>query len=118
MDNRHLKLNANPIVAALQKPAAELTKADIIDYIVNNDIYRMSTSDSHPPVRPFIEAPTDSNGTRHKLYGISVDPYSGDIYVADAVDYSQSGVVYRYSPDGELADQFRVGINPNGFAFK
>ena len=38
MDNRHLKLNANPIVAALQKPAAELTKADIIDYIVNNDI--------------------------------------------------------------------------------
>lgn len=87
-------------------------------YIVNNDIYRMSTSDSHPPVRPFIEAPTDSNGTRHKLYGISVDPSSGDIYVADAVDYSQSGVVYRYSPDGELADQFRVGINPNGFAFK
>ena len=38
MDNKHLKLNANLIVAALQKPASELTKADIIDYIVNNDI--------------------------------------------------------------------------------
>ena len=38
MDNKHLKLNANLIVAALQKPASELTNADIIDYIVNNDI--------------------------------------------------------------------------------
>ena len=38
MDNKHLTLNANLIVAALQKPAAEFTKADIIDYIVKNDI--------------------------------------------------------------------------------
>ena len=38
MDNKHLKLNANLIVAALQKPASEFTKADIIDYIINNDI--------------------------------------------------------------------------------
>ena len=38
MDNKHLKLNANLIVAALQKPASEFRKADIIDYIVNNDI--------------------------------------------------------------------------------
>ena len=38
MDNNHLKLNANLIVSALQKPSAEFTKADIIDYIVKNDI--------------------------------------------------------------------------------
>ena len=38
MENKHLKLNANLIVAALQKPASEFTKADIIDYIINNDI--------------------------------------------------------------------------------
>ena len=31
-------LNANPIVMALQKPSAAFTKADIIDYIVKNDI--------------------------------------------------------------------------------
>lgn len=34
----HLTLNANSIVAFLQKPAAEFTKADIIDYIMENDI--------------------------------------------------------------------------------
>ena len=38
MDNKHLMLNANPIVTALQKPAAEFTKADIIQYIVDNEI--------------------------------------------------------------------------------
>ena len=36
--NDNLILNANPIVAALQKPSAEFTKADIIEYIVGNDI--------------------------------------------------------------------------------
>ena len=29
MDNRHLILNANLIVAALEKPSAEFTKADM-----------------------------------------------------------------------------------------
>ena len=87
-------------------------------YIINNDIYRMAISESHVPVRPFIEAPRDLKGRRHKLYGLSVNPHNGDIYMADAVDYQQSGVVYRYSSEGQLIDQFRVGINPNGFAFK
>ncbi len=87
-------------------------------YILNNDIYRMGITESHPPVRPFIEAPTDEDGSRHKLYGIGVDPHNGDIYVGDAVDYMQSGTVYRYTAEGSLTDSFRVGINPNGFAFK
>ncbi len=87
-------------------------------YIVNNDIYRMDITADHLPVRPFIAAPTDADGKRHKLYAIGVHPRNGEIYVADAVDYSQSGTVYRYSPQGELIDRFRVGITPNGFAFK
>ncbi|MCR4922266.1 MAG: hypothetical protein K5945_11270 [Bacteroidaceae bacterium] len=87
-------------------------------YVINNDLYRMAVTDSHLPVRPFITAPTDEKGRRHKLYGLSVNPHDGDIYLADAVDYSQAGAVYRYSREGELKDHFRVGINPNGFAFK
>ena len=38
MNNEHLTLNANPIVAFLRKPSEEFTKADMIDYIVKNDI--------------------------------------------------------------------------------
>ena len=87
-------------------------------YIINNDLYRMAVTDAHLPVRPFIKAPKDSQGRRHKLYGLNVNPYDGDIYLADAVDYSQAGVVYRYSREGQLVDHFRVGINPSCFAFK
>ena len=87
-------------------------------YLINNDIYRMAVTDPHPPVRPFIHAELGQNGRRHFLYAIGVHPRNGEIYVADAVDYSQSGVVFRYSSDGRLIDKFRVGITPNGFAFK
>lgn len=38
INNEHLILNANPIIVALQKPSAEFTKADIINYIVKNEI--------------------------------------------------------------------------------
>ncbi len=38
MENQHLILNANPIVAFLGKPSETFTKADIIDYIVKNNI--------------------------------------------------------------------------------
>ena len=33
-----LSLTKNPVVAYLQKPAAELTKADIVRYVCENDI--------------------------------------------------------------------------------
>ena len=87
-------------------------------YLINNDVYRMGIEDAHLPVRPFITAERNERGLRHKLYGIGIDPHTGEIYVADAVDFSQSGVVLRYTAEGILVDQFRVGINPNGFAFK
>jgi DNA-binding beta-propeller fold protein YncE len=52
------------------------------------------------------------------LYGINVNPENGDIYVADAIDYTQSGAIYRYSTEGILIDQFKVGVIPNGMVFK
>ena len=103
-DNANVQLATNP--------------SGTILYIINNDVYRMEVTAAHVPVRPFIEAETGSNGRKHFLYGIGVNPRNGEIYVADAVDYSQSGVVYRYSESGTLLDKFRVGITPNGFAFK
>ncbi|MCF0198178.1 MAG: SMP-30/gluconolactonase/LRE family protein [Bacteroidaceae bacterium] len=86
-------------------------------YVVNNDIYRMQVTDAHLPVRPFLEVPKDEKGRRHKIYGMAVDPRTGELYLADAVDNAQAGAVFRYRPDGTLVDQFRVGISPNGFAF-
>ncbi len=86
-------------------------------YVLNNDVYQMAVTDKALPHSPFLYAPVDDNGTRHKLYGIDVCPSNGEIYLADAVDYRQAGVVYRYSKSGQLLDSFRVGILPNHFAF-
>ena len=87
-------------------------------YLINNDVYRMAVTDAHLPVRPFIAAEVDKDGKKHKLYGLNVNPVNSEIYVADAGDYSQAGMVYRYSAQGVLIDKFRVGINPNSFSFK
>lgn len=38
MENKQIRLNANPVVAYLQKPAADFTRADLIRYVEENDI--------------------------------------------------------------------------------
>ena len=63
------------------------------------------------PARPVIE----SRGT--KYYGLTVSPADGDIYVADAIDYQQQGIIYRYSGDGRLKAQFYTGVIPGAYCW-
>ena len=35
---------------------------------------------------------------------MTINPVNGDVYIADAIDYVQNGVVLRYSAEGELLD--------------
>jgi DNA-binding beta-propeller fold protein YncE len=81
-------------------------------YWINNDIWRMDVAAGRVPVKPFLE----SRNT--KYYGLTVNPDNGDVYVADAIDYQQQGKIYRYSNDGELIDEFYVGIIPGAFCWK
>lgn len=81
-------------------------------YWLDAGVWKMSTNASHLPVRPFIYR----EGTL--FYGLTINPVNGEIYVSDAVDFVQSGVVLRYSPDGELIDTFNVGINPGNFCWR
>ena len=81
-------------------------------YWINDDIWSMSVDADRAPVRPFL----DSRGTIY--YGLTVDPKSDEVYIADAVDYTQQGKIYRYSASGELLDEFYVGIIPGAFCWK
>ena len=94
-----------------------LNRTGNVLYVLDNDLYRMSVTADSLSSTQFLKAPVDKDGKRHKLYGIGIDPESNDIYVADAVDYHQPGVVFRYSQDGTELDNFRVGILPSQFAF-
>ena len=79
---------------------------------INNDIWSMDVEADRVPVRPFLKY-RDT-----KYYGLTVNPRNGDVYVADAIDYQQQGVISRYTADGEPVDEFYVGVTPGAFCWK
>ena len=80
-------------------------------YFLDGDIWKMDIGASEVPSEPYIV--TDAS----YLYALTVNPATGDIYAADAMDFSQAGVVSRYSPDGKLTDEFNVGVCPGAFCW-
>ena len=83
-------------------------------YFINKSVWSMWALDERLPVKPLVAAPSG-----HSIfYGLAVDPANSDVYVADAIDYSQPGVVYRFRQDGTAVDTIRVGVTPGAFCFK
>lgn len=81
-------------------------------YWINDDIWAMDCDAERLPVRPFLAAV----GTIY--YGLTVCPSSGDVYIADAIDYQQPGKIYRYTQSGEKVDEFYAGVIPGAFCWK
>ena len=59
----------------------------------------------------------DSNVIASGSYYGQISIYDGHLYAADALDYSQNGLVYEYSLNGELENTFNVGIIPSNFGY-
>ncbi len=51
------------------------------------------------------------------LYGLDIEPESGDIYCTDARDYSVSGDVIVFDKNGQKKSMFKTGINPTKVLF-
>lgn len=81
-------------------------------YWCGGDVWRMNISDASLPTTSLIKA------DGRWFNAMSIDPVPGDIYVADALDFTQSGVIYRYDKNGVKVDDFRVGVIPVGFCWK
>jgi hypothetical protein len=81
-------------------------------YWLNDDVWEMDVTANHIPSTPFL--PYDNT----LYYGLTICSRTGDVYIADAIDYVQPGMVYRYSKDRELLDSFYVGVIPGAFCWK
>ena len=80
-------------------------------YIMAGGVYCMAVTDTQLPREPWVEA-------RGRLfYRLGIDAVSGDIYIADAIDYRQNALVHRISRSAVPIDSFRVGVNPGHFLF-
>ncbi|MBT1689086.1 YncE family protein [Fulvivirgaceae bacterium PWU37] len=86
-------------------------------YFINRHIYKLPVIARAFPQWPFIYSKYKEqyNGG---YYGLAVDGKTSEVYVADAIDYVQPGVIYRYTPQGAAVDSFKVGIIPGAFCFK
>lgn len=86
-------------------------------YFINRHIWRMPITANQLPEQSFIESPyTDQHAGGY--HGIAVDPLTSDLYVADAIDNVQPGIIYRYNAQGIAIDTFKVGITPGAFCFR
>lgn len=84
---------------------------DALYYLTSAGVCKFSINDIALNATPII-----AQGSR-TFYGLGINPKDDIIYVADAIDYVQQGIVYRYNPNGTLINQFLAGIIPNGFYF-
>lgn len=80
---------------------------------INNDaVWSLSIEADRLPLTPLIESDAGY------LYGLTIDPEQGDLYLCDAVDFSQNGTVVRYNSDGVEIDRFTAGIAPRACCWR
>ena len=93
--------------------ASRLNMNDVKDelYFLNANVYKMSITDTSLPTSELI------NATGKSLYGLGYNNTNNQIYVSDAIDFQQSGRVYRYSETGTELGNFGAGISPGYFLF-
>ena len=82
-----------------------------LHYLGKDGLYEMDIRDNLLPKTPKISR------FNRLFYGFSIDPLTNEIYISDAIDYQQKGVVYRYDYQGVEIDVFKVGIIPGDILF-
>ena len=81
-------------------------------YFINDAVWAVDVEAETFPAEPLLSV--EGWGQ----YGLDIDPTNGDLYIADAKDYVSNGSVLRYSSEGEMIDEFEVGLLPSKFIFR
>lgn len=103
--NKSDSLNIDGIPVHLRKDA--LT-GDL--FFVNEDIYKVEVSVP-------LSAKKFTNLALTVPYAFDIDPYNGDLYISDALDYVQKSTVVRISKEGSEIARFKSGIITGAFVF-
>ncbi len=80
-------------------------------YFLGENVYRMNITSANPQPEKFI--PSEGRF----FYALSVDPFNGDIYLSDPIDFEQKGKMMRYDKEGQLLNTLNTGIIPGSFTF-
>lgn len=80
-------------------------------YYLRNHVYKFDVMNPSLNTNPFIT----SSG--NNFYSIGVEPITENIYVSDALNYIQNGMIFVYNQQGGLSKQFNAGIIPGYFIF-
>lgn len=80
-------------------------------YWLNKHVYTIDINATQSPAGPLVPA------LQGNLWGLGVDPKTGEIYVADAIDFVQRSTVNRYNTIGELKGSFKAGLITGDFCF-
>ena len=114
--------HTDQVVRTFDEKVLSFTIHDNMAYLYNYD-YR--TQDSQIKVFNLKAGKTErenfiTDGTTIRTpYSISVNPYSGNVYITDAYDYKVKGDVLCFSPQGQLIFKLpNVGINSNTVLFR
>jgi YVTN family beta-propeller protein len=79
-------------------------------YYLDYGVMRMASNAVTLPASAFIPQSTQN------FYGLGIRP-NGEIFVADAVDFSQRGHLLQYAPSGTLLNNVTVGVIPGTIYF-
>ena len=74
-------------------------------------VYVVELSMNAPLAQPFVE-------DGFALYGVGVNPATGDIYVSDNNGFQSTGTGLIFDVTGTQTNSFATGIGPNGFIFQ
>ncbi|MAY83469.1 MAG: hypothetical protein CMP59_04975 [Flavobacteriales bacterium] len=80
-------------------------------YFLMDDLYKMDINATALPANAWVTKASAN------FYAMDVDPFNGDVYLSDAIDYQQDGVIYRYDSNGQMIHQFKTGLIPGFFYF-
>jgi hypothetical protein len=81
-------------------------------YYLDNGVHKMSINDGTLPSNTLIPE------TGHYFYKMGINPFNGDIFITDAVDYQQNGYVVFYKNNGTLVSTNSAGVIPGLLCFK